>query len=96
MSDWIDNAQKAGNFIFAIASGSGKADILMEQGHLREALKTCQQSLQLASEHEAESQRIIAHHHLGLALLYHEMRDDEQVGVFELFQSFLPKSRRFE
>ena len=77
MSDWIDNAQKAGNFAFAIASASGKADILTEQGHLRVALKTYQQSLQLASEHEAESQRIIAHHHLGLALLYHEMRDDE-------------------
>ena len=77
MSDWIDNARKAGNFFFAIASASGKADILTAQGHLREALKTYQGSLQLASEHEAESQRIIAHHHLGLALLYHEMRDDE-------------------
>jgi len=77
MSDWIDNAQKAGNFIFAIASGSGKADILTEQGHLREALKTYLQSLQLASEHEAESQQIIAHHYLGLALLYHEMREDD-------------------
>lgn len=77
MSDWIENAQRAGNFIFAIASGSGKADILISKGHLREALKTYQGSLQLASEHEAESQRIIAHHHLGLALLYHEMREDE-------------------
>jgi LuxR family maltose regulon positive regulatory protein len=77
MSDWIDKAQKAGNFIFAIASESGKADIQTAQGHLREAMKTYQQSLQLASEHETESQRIIAHHHLGLALLYHEMRDDE-------------------
>jgi LuxR family maltose regulon positive regulatory protein len=76
MSDWIDNAQKAGNFIFAIASGHGKADILIAQGHLREALKTYQGSLQLASEHEVESQRVIAHHHLGMALLYHEMRDD--------------------
>jgi LuxR family maltose regulon positive regulatory protein len=77
MSDWIENAQKAGNFAFAIASASGKADILTEQGHLREALKTYQGSLQLATEHAAESQRIIAHHHLGLALLYHEMREDE-------------------
>lgn len=77
MSDWIDSAQKAGNFAFAIASASGKADILTEQGHLREALRTYLQSLQLASEHETESQPIIAHHHLGLALLYHEMRDDE-------------------
>lgn len=80
MSDWIDSAQKAGNFIFAIASASGKADILTEQGHLREALKTYQQSLQLASEHETESQPIIAHHYLGLALLYHEMRDDESAA----------------
>ncbi len=80
MSDWIDNAQKAGNFIFAIASASGKADILTAQGHLREALKTYQQSLQLALEYEAESQRIIAHHYLGLALLYHEMWDDESAA----------------
>lgn len=76
MSDWIDDAQKAGNYIFAIASGHGKADILIAQGHLREALKTYQGSLQLASAHEAEAQRVIAHHHLGIALLYHEMRDD--------------------
>jgi LuxR family maltose regulon positive regulatory protein len=77
MSDWIDSSQKAGNFIFAIASGSGKADILTEQGHLREALRTYQQSLQLASTHESEAQRVIAHHYLGLAVLYHEMGDDE-------------------
>src|SRR5215212_9135471 len=48
MSDWIDSTQKAGNFIFAIASGSGKADILIALGRLREAEKTYQQSLQLA------------------------------------------------
>ncbi len=81
MSDWIENAQKAGNFIFAIASGSGKADIQTAQGHLHEAIKTYQQSLHLAAEHEAESQRIIAHHHLGLALLYHEMRNDESAAL---------------
>ena len=77
MSDWIDSSLKAGNSIFAIAGASGKADILMAQGRLREALRTYQQSLQLASAHEREAQRITAHHHLGLALLYHEMGDDE-------------------
>jgi LuxR family maltose regulon positive regulatory protein len=92
MSDWIDSAQKAGNFIFAIASASGKADILTEQGHLREALKTYQQSLQLASEHETESQPIIAHHHLGLALLYHEMRDDE--SAVQHFQKSMELGQR--
>ena len=80
MSDWIENSQKAGNFFFAIASAHVKADILTAQGQLREALKTYQRSLQLASEHEAEPQRIIAHHHLGLALLYHEMRDEESAA----------------
>jgi LuxR family maltose regulon positive regulatory protein len=76
LSDWIDSSQKAGNFNFAIASDSVKADILAAQGHLHEALRTYQQSLQLAAEHEKEAQRIIAHHHLGLALLYHEMGED--------------------
>lgn len=80
MSEWIDNAQKAGNFIFAIASASGKADILTEQGQLREALRTYQGSLQLASAHESEAQRVIAHHYLGLAMLYHEMGDDESAA----------------
>lgn len=82
MSDWIENSQKAGNFLFAIASASGKADILKEQGHLREALRTYQQSLQLASEHEAVAQSIIAHHYLGLAMLYHEMKDDVSAAQY--------------
>lgn len=80
MSAWIENSQKAGNFLFAIASASGKADILKEQGYLREALRTYQQSLQLAVAHEAEAQSVIAHHYLGLAMLYHEMKDDESAA----------------
>ncbi|HMZ08633.1 MAG TPA: LuxR C-terminal-related transcriptional regulator, partial [Anaerolineales bacterium] len=87
MSGWIEHAQNSGNFIFAIASGSGKADILTEQGNLREALRTYQQSLQLAAEHEADSQRVIAHHYLGLAMLYHEMNDDE--SALQNFQKSL-------
>jgi len=77
MGDWIDSTQKAGNFIFAIASASGKADILTALGRLREAVRTYQQSLQLASAHASEAQRIIAHHYLGLAMIYHEMGADE-------------------
>lgn len=82
MSAWIENSQKAGNFLFAIASASGKADILNEQGHLREALRTYQHSMQLASEHEAVSQSVIAHHYLGMAMLYHEMKDDESAAQY--------------
>jgi hypothetical protein len=65
--------QKAGNFVFVVASAFALADILVEQGHLREAEKTYQQSLQLAAEHGKEAQQVTAHHYLGLAMLYHEM-----------------------
>jgi LuxR family maltose regulon positive regulatory protein len=76
MRDWMENAQKAGNFAFAIASASGLADILIARGYLHEAIQAYQQSLQLASSHDNEAQWVIAHHYLGLAMLYHEMGDD--------------------
>ena len=82
MNDWIDSSQEVGNFFFAIAGALGKADILTAQGQLCEALRTYQQALQLASEHEKEAQRITAHHHLGLAMLYHEMGDDEAAAQY--------------
>jgi LuxR family maltose regulon positive regulatory protein len=82
MSDWIDSSLKAGNFIFSIASESGKAEILTAQGHLREALRTYEQSLRLASTYGNEVNKILAHHHLGLALLYHEMGNDESAAKY--------------
>ncbi|MBK8618442.1 MAG: helix-turn-helix transcriptional regulator [Anaerolineales bacterium] len=82
MSDWIDSSLKAGNFIFSIASEAGKAEILTAQGHLREALRTYEQSLQLAASHGSEVNQIIAHHHLGLALLHHEMGNDKSAAQY--------------
>ena len=82
LSDWIDSSLKVGNYFFAIAGASGKSDIQMAQGHLREALKTSQQALQLASEHEIEANRVIAPHHLGLAMLYHEMGNDKAAAQY--------------
>ena len=76
MDDWMNSMQKAGNFTFVVASAFAVADILVEQGHLREAEKTYQQSLQLAAEHGKEAQQVTAHHHLGLAMLHHEMGED--------------------
>ena len=70
--DWQTTMQHAGNVVFAVASAFAAADILIEQGRLREASRTYQQALQLADEAGAEAQAITAHHHLGLALLYHE------------------------
>ena len=78
MNDWIDSSLKVGNFFSAFAYAMAeKADILTAQGHLREALRTYQQSLELASEHESGVLRVTAHHYLGMAMLYHEMGDDE-------------------
>ena len=78
MSDWIDSSLKVGNFFSAIAYAMPeKADILAAQGHLRDALKTYQQSVEFASEHESGVQRVMAHHYLGMAMLYHEMGNDE-------------------
>ncbi len=81
LSDWIDSSLKVGNFIFAIAGASGKADILTAQGHLREALRTLQQSLQLAAKHEMEAQRVTAQNYLAVGMLYHEMGDDEAAAL---------------
>jgi LuxR family transcriptional regulator, maltose regulon positive regulatory protein len=78
MSDWIDSALKVGDFFSAFAYAMAeKADILTAQGHLREALRTYQQALELASEHDSRVLRVMAHHYLGMATLYHEMGNDE-------------------
>jgi LuxR family transcriptional regulator, maltose regulon positive regulatory protein len=76
LGDWMNSMQKAGNFIFVVASGFAMADILVAQGRLREAVKTNQQAIQLAAEHGKEAQQITAHHYLGLAMLQHEMGED--------------------
>jgi LuxR family maltose regulon positive regulatory protein len=51
--------------------------VVIGSNQLREAEKTYQQALQLASEHGKEAQQITAHHYLGLAMLYHERVEDE-------------------
>ncbi len=68
--------EKEGNFVFVVASGFYTAEILIAQGRLREAIKTYQRSLQIASEHGNDAQHITAHHYLGLAVLQHEMGKD--------------------
>ena len=77
MGNWMNSMQRAGNIVFVVASAFALADILVAQGRLREAVRTYQQSLQLAAEHGKEAQQITAHHSLGLAMLYHEMGNDE-------------------
>jgi LuxR family maltose regulon positive regulatory protein len=78
MSNWVDVAQKADNFAFAVAASFAKADILIAQGRLRDAIQVYQTALKVATTHGVES--ITAHHHLGLGLLYHEMGEDERAA----------------
>ena len=93
MRNWIEEAQKVSIFSFAIASASGLADILIAQGHLHEAVQAYQQSLELASAHDKEAQSVIAHHHLGLAMLYHEMGNvDTALQHFQKARELGPKS----
>jgi LuxR family maltose regulon positive regulatory protein len=78
MDDWIDNSLKIGNYFSAFAYAMAeKADILTAQGHLREALRTYQQSLQLAAEYDSRVLRVMTHPDLGMSMLYHEMGDDK-------------------
>ena len=78
MSNWVDVTQQADNFAFAVAASFAKADILISQGRLRDAIQVYQTALELAETHGVES--ITAHHHLGLGLLYHEMGEDEHAA----------------
>lgn len=79
MHDWMLNSEKAGNIIFAVASAHGLAEILIAQGHLKETVRTYQQSLQLAETHGMAAQNFTAHHHVGLAILFLEMGNHEAV-----------------
>ena len=89
MKSWIDSMLQVGNDVFAIASGFALADIITAQGQFHEAVNTYQQSLQLAAKQPDEAQTIIAHHHLGLAMLHFEMGEPEVSAIH------LQKAERF-
>ena len=78
MSSWVDVVQQADNFAFAVAASFAKADILIAQGRLRDAIQVYQTALKLAAMHGMEG--LTAHHHLGLGLLYREIGEDERAA----------------
>ncbi len=82
MRAWTEDMQRLGNQVFVIASAFAVADMQVAMGRLREAIRAYQQALQLADEHGAEAQQITAHHHLGLALIYHELGDSESSAAY--------------
>jgi LuxR family transcriptional regulator, maltose regulon positive regulatory protein len=73
---WMEDMQRLGNKMFAIASAFAVADMQVILGRLSEAEKALQQALRRAVAHGREAETITAHHHLGLALLAHERGDD--------------------
>jgi LuxR family maltose regulon positive regulatory protein len=92
MNDWIDSSLKAGNYFSAFAYAMAeKADIQTAQGHLREALRTYQHSLELAAEHDSGVLRVMAHHYLGMAMLYRETGND--AAADQHFQKSVELSR---
>jgi LuxR family maltose regulon positive regulatory protein len=78
---WMADMQKLDNPVFVIASAFAEADLLVALGRLREAIAAYQRALQLAADNGPEAQAITAHHHLGLALIYHELGDAESAAA---------------
>jgi len=77
MYDWIENMQRLGNQVFAIASAFAVADMQMTLGRLGEAEKALQQAIQQAAALGREAETVTAHHHLGLVQLAYERGDDK-------------------
>ncbi len=72
---WIENMQRLGNQVFAVASAFAVADMQVILGQLGEAEKTLRQAIQQAAKLGREAESVTPHHHLGLALLAHERGD---------------------
>jgi LuxR family maltose regulon positive regulatory protein len=77
MYAWIEDMQRLGNQVFAIASAFAVADMQVTLGRLREAEKSLQLAIQQAAALGQEAESVTTHHHLGLALLDHERGDDK-------------------
>ncbi|MEW6400949.1 MAG: LuxR C-terminal-related transcriptional regulator, partial [Chloroflexota bacterium] len=76
MHAWMEDMQRLGNQVFAIASAFAVADMQVTLGRLGEAEKALRQAIQKADAQVQEAKTVTAHHHLGLALLAHERGDD--------------------
>jgi LuxR family transcriptional regulator, maltose regulon positive regulatory protein len=74
--DWMESMTRLGNHVFVVASAFGVADLLLGLGRMCEAEQTYQDAIQLAAQHGPEAERITAHHHLGLSMIYRERGDD--------------------
>jgi LuxR family maltose regulon positive regulatory protein len=80
MYAWIEDMQKLGNQVFAIASVFAVADMQVILGRLGDAEKSLSQAIQQAAALGQEAESVTTHHHLGLAMLAHEQGDDVTVA----------------
>ena len=80
LAEWVETTRQAGAEMFAIAGASGLADVLVEQGHLTQALETYQRALESAARLGAEAESVTARLLLGLGLLHHERGEDDRAA----------------
>ncbi len=73
MYAWMEDMQRLGNQMFVIASAFAVADMQVILGRLSEADKALRQAIEQAAALGAEAESVTAHHHLGLAMLAHEL-----------------------
>src|SRR5512147_2108142 len=76
MRAWTEDMQRSGNQVFVIASAFAVADMQVILGRLGEAEETLRQAIQQVATQGQEAELVTAHHHLGLALLAHELGDE--------------------
>jgi len=76
MHTWMDDMQRLGNQMYAIASAFVVADMQVTLGRLGEAEKALRRTIQQAEVLGHEAEVVTAHHHLGLAMLAYERGDD--------------------
>ena len=74
-ADGMAHLQKAGNISDAIGGAIALADIRIAQGRLREAMRTYEQALQLATEQGEPVLRGTADMYVGMSELYRERND---------------------
>jgi LuxR family transcriptional regulator, maltose regulon positive regulatory protein len=65
MHTWMDDMQKLGNQMYVLASAFVVADMQVILGHLDEAEKALQQTIQQVAALGQEAENVTAHHHLG-------------------------------
>jgi LuxR family maltose regulon positive regulatory protein len=76
MHTWMDDMQKLGNQMYAIASAFVVGDMQITLGHLDSAENALWHAIHQAAALGEEAEVVTAHHHLGLAMLAHERGDD--------------------